>query len=201
MIFFLLYLASLQILLNLPSQFLFHSCWVWIWWNSDFLLNVFTTYYSCSRVSIDINCSQVLSKFSMQPENALSQDMARLEFSTPTSITRNKGLVQHYFLPWSATNWKWSTSCHQFSESKLKTEILNLQIQICALEDSTFTRIQIPLILSPQVRMHIVSDWKTEHRTLDKESGWLKLILSSSFLGNIKSIWKNLCEHSVLSLT
>lgn len=46
-------------------------------------LNVFTIYCICSRLPIDNNCSQVLSKSSKQPEKALSQVMARLESLLP----------------------------------------------------------------------------------------------------------------------
>lgn len=46
-------------------------------------LNVFTTYYICSRVSTDNDCSQVLSKSLKQPEEAFSQVMARLESLPP----------------------------------------------------------------------------------------------------------------------
>lgn len=46
-------------------------------------LHVFTTYYICSRLPTDNNCSQVLSKSSKQPEKALSQVMARVESLLP----------------------------------------------------------------------------------------------------------------------
>lgn len=49
------------------------------------ILNVFTTY--CSRVSIDNNCSQVLSKSSKQPGHG------KVGISTPTSTSWNKGVI------------------------------------------------------------------------------------------------------------